>query len=303
MKKPLLSIIVPNYNHAPYLSQTLDSILAQDFDDFELIVGDDASTDSSVDVMASYEKCIRSFYFKKNRGYFAIISDLFQEVRGQYVHIFSSDDLYMPGFLSRSMRLMLEENLTLTCSDIRYFSQSGSRDTQLLDSNSSVVFNKRSVVQNFRNSNFWVPGVSCITAIEILKKYGLPNPRLENISDWFLFHHIALFEGIGYIPHIGIAMREQEGSYTSQVKKDRKRRNATYWAVLDIVSKDRLMRKRFRDAAILTFIFDNLFWKLIVRPQWWDFFVCSKLSVWGRLGRSLKKRLQGGSIRCRQKPS
>lgn len=294
MKKTTLSVLIPNYNHAPFLADTINSVLSQDFDDFELLVGDDASTDNSVEIIKSYGDRIRPFFFKKNRGYFATIQDLFKEARGMFVHMFSSDDLYLPGFLSTSMKLMFEHQLKLTCSNIRYFSKESSRETKLYDKDVPTAFHKEEIVDVFRRSNFWITGVSCITEIETLKKYGLPNPRLENISDWFLFHKIALFEGVGYVPQLGIAMREQASSYTSKVKKDRKRRNATYRAVLDLVSKDREERKKFRDSTVLVFIFDNLFWKLIVRPIWWDFFWKgrTKISVKKRITKSIGKKIK-----------
>lgn len=47
MNEPLVSVIVPNYNHSAYLMSRIDSILAQDFDNFELILLDDCSTDNS----------------------------------------------------------------------------------------------------------------------------------------------------------------------------------------------------------------------------------------------------------------
>lgn len=286
---PLLSVIIPCYNHGAYIGETLDSVLSQDFEDFEVIVGDDASTDNSAEVIKSYGARIRPFFFKKNRGYFATIGDLFKEVKGRYVQIFSSDDLYLPGYLSASMKLMLDHGLKLTCSNIRYFGKND-RDTDLYETKEPVVFNRNEVVEVFRKSRFWVPGVSCITEVETLKKFGLPNPRLENISDWFLFNKIALAEGVGFVPQVGIAMREQEASYTANMKKDRKRRNSTYWAVLEMVDRDPTTRGRLRDSAILTVIFENLFWKLIVRPKWWGFFWYSKLSVKSRFVRSLKKR-------------
>jgi len=48
---PKVSVIVPNYNHAPYLKQRIDSILAQSYQDFELILLDDCSTDNSREML------------------------------------------------------------------------------------------------------------------------------------------------------------------------------------------------------------------------------------------------------------
>lgn len=50
----MVSVIVPNYNHAPFLRERIDSILAQSYTDFELILLDDCSTDNSRDILNSY---------------------------------------------------------------------------------------------------------------------------------------------------------------------------------------------------------------------------------------------------------
>ncbi|MCP5468965.1 MAG: glycosyltransferase family 2 protein [Chlamydiales bacterium] len=286
-----LSIIVPNFNHAPYLGETLDSILNQDFKDFELLVGDDASTDNSVEVIKAYGSRIRPFFFKKNRGYFSVVDDLVPEAKGEFLHIFSSDDIYMPGFLSSCMELLEREKLKLVCTNIGYFNSESERTTNLLPI--ARVFHKEQIVEAFRNTDFWIPGVACIVAKESYIKYGPHNPELENLCDWYLFHHIALFEGVGFLPQVGVKMREQESSYTATVKRSRKRRNATYWALLRDVVKDRKRRKLFRDSTVLSYIFDNLFWKLIWRPQWWDFFYASrkKSPISRRFTKSIKKRL------------
>ena len=55
MNEPLVSVIVPNYNHAPYLRERIDSILNQTFQDFELILLDDCSPDNSREIINSYK--------------------------------------------------------------------------------------------------------------------------------------------------------------------------------------------------------------------------------------------------------
>jgi len=59
MKTPLLSIIVPNYNHAVFLPQRLDSIFNQTFQDFEVILLDDQSPDNSVEILQQYAQKYR----------------------------------------------------------------------------------------------------------------------------------------------------------------------------------------------------------------------------------------------------
>jgi len=66
-----VSVIVPNYNHSKYLSQRLESIISQTFNDFEIIILDDASTDSSIEIIDNYVSLysnIRSYRNTTNSG-------------------------------------------------------------------------------------------------------------------------------------------------------------------------------------------------------------------------------------------
>lgn len=104
---PAVSVIVPNYNHASFLRQRIDSILAQTYQDFELILIDDGSTDASRDIMESYrnnphvshivcnETNSGSAFLQWNKG-IAI-------AKGDWVWIAESDDYAEPAFLERLM--------------------------------------------------------------------------------------------------------------------------------------------------------------------------------------------------------
>lgn len=103
-KAPTVSVIVPNYNHAPYLRQRIDSILEQRFDDFELILLDDCSTDSSRDILESYRtepRVSKVIFNDANSGStFAQWRRGLAEARGEYVWIAESDDFAHPDFLA-----------------------------------------------------------------------------------------------------------------------------------------------------------------------------------------------------------
>ena len=71
MKNDLVSIILPNYNHAPYLQERLDSIFGQTHQNFEVIILDDASTDESLSILKPYQAHPKVSHFvlnKKNSG-------------------------------------------------------------------------------------------------------------------------------------------------------------------------------------------------------------------------------------------
>lgn len=100
---PVVSVIVPNYNHAPYLRQRIDSVLEQTFSDFELILLDDCSTDESRGILESYRdnpKVSALVVNEKNSGStFAQWKRGLSLAKGKYVWIAESDDYADPGFL------------------------------------------------------------------------------------------------------------------------------------------------------------------------------------------------------------
>lgn len=127
-----VSVIVPNYNHARYLRDRLDSILAQTVQDMEVIILDDCSTDNSMEILAAYEnhpkvQCVvrntinsGSPFLQWQRGF-----DLAQ---GEYIWIAESDDVAEPTFLEESLkRLELNPNIQMTFSRSIFIDGDGNR--------------------------------------------------------------------------------------------------------------------------------------------------------------------------------
>ena len=100
---PRVTVIVPNYNHQRYLVQRIDSILAQSYQDFEIILLDDASKDGSANLLRSYQnhpKVQRVLVNEVNTGSpFKQWNKGLEFARGEYVWIAESDDYAEPEFL------------------------------------------------------------------------------------------------------------------------------------------------------------------------------------------------------------
>lgn len=100
MRNPKVSVLIPNYNYAGYLPETIDSVLEQDFDDYELLVIDDASTDESADVIRGYgvrDARIRFRINETNRGMVQNLNDCLEWARGEYVKFLLADDRMVGG--------------------------------------------------------------------------------------------------------------------------------------------------------------------------------------------------------------
>lgn len=105
--EPLVSVIVPNFNHARYVRQRIDSVLAQTFSDFELILLDDCSTDNSPDILLAYRNhpaVSQVLLNTRNSGSpFLQWEKGIRLARGRYVWIAESDDATDPDFLKVSV--------------------------------------------------------------------------------------------------------------------------------------------------------------------------------------------------------
>lgn len=93
-KTPLVSIIVPVFNGEKYLRESLDSIVAQTYPRFEILVMDDASTDSTPEIIASFGDKVRYIRQPQNKGQFPNVNDGIALAQGDYIAIYHADDVY-----------------------------------------------------------------------------------------------------------------------------------------------------------------------------------------------------------------
>ena len=104
---PRISVVVPVYNSARYLATTIQAVLDQAASDFELVVTDDASTDDSLAVLATFDDPrIRTFLNERNLGAVGNWNRGMAEARGRYVKLLCADDLLYPTCLERQAAVL-----------------------------------------------------------------------------------------------------------------------------------------------------------------------------------------------------
>lgn len=107
MSTPLVSVVMPSYNHARFIGRAIESVLSQSFSDFEFLIADDGSRDESANVIRSYkDKRIVFFENKENRGACVVHNDLLAAARGEYVALINSDDMWVEGKLEYQVNFM-----------------------------------------------------------------------------------------------------------------------------------------------------------------------------------------------------
>jgi glycosyltransferase involved in cell wall biosynthesis len=105
---PEVSIIIPTYNSAQYVVEAVESVLAQTWQDFEILVIDDGSTDETARVMHRYEAPVR--YIRQANGGVAVARNRgIAESRGRYVAFLDADDTWLPHKLERQMETLRQQ--------------------------------------------------------------------------------------------------------------------------------------------------------------------------------------------------
>lgn len=128
MIKGLVSIITPTYNCGRFIAETIESVQAQSFDTWEMIIVDDCSTDDTKDVVASYaEKDSRIQYhcLEKNSGAAVARTVAMELARGEYMAFCDSDDLWMPHKLEKQLAFMAENDYAFTCTSYEQIDEGG----------------------------------------------------------------------------------------------------------------------------------------------------------------------------------
>lgn len=101
MVAPAVSVIMPAFNHAPFVAQAIESVLQQDFSDFELLVADDGSADGTAEVVRGVsDPRVKLFAHSANRGAGIVTRELIERSVGRYIALINSDDMWLPGKLS-----------------------------------------------------------------------------------------------------------------------------------------------------------------------------------------------------------
>lgn len=104
----MISVIIPSYNHEKYIKKCIDSVLSQTYKDFELIIIDDGSKDTSNEIIKSYNDKRIKHYMQENVGAHNTINRGLKLSIGEYITILNSDDEYYPERFQKCMNIFNE---------------------------------------------------------------------------------------------------------------------------------------------------------------------------------------------------
>lgn len=122
MEQELVSIITPMYKGAAFVAETIESVLAQTYKNWEMIIVDDCSPDNGAgiaEVKKYTDPRIKLIESKENRGSSGARNIALKEAKGRYLAFLDSDDIWHPSFLEKQLKFMQENNAPLVFSSYR----------------------------------------------------------------------------------------------------------------------------------------------------------------------------------------
>jgi glycosyltransferase involved in cell wall biosynthesis len=194
---PRVSVLIPTYNYGRYLPEAIESVLAQEFGDFELILSDDASTDGSADIVHRYagrDARIRACVQPANLGMVAHWNWCLRQARGEYLKfLFGDDRLAGPAALGRWVRLLDEQPSAVLAVGARRIIDEDSRPTDVWDHLAeNGLYDGRHVVRQclFATHNFL--GEPTATLIRTRAASRGFDPRYRQMVDLEMWCHLLL---------------------------------------------------------------------------------------------------------------
>lgn len=215
---PLVSIVIPSYNHGEYIVETIKSVLSQDYKNIELIIIDDGSKDHSVNNIKLLQKacknrCVRfEFRMRGNKGLCATLNEGIQWCKGKYICILASDDIFLPNKISIQSTFLEEHQNTIAIfSGVKLMDQYGKIVDQRLSN--KLTYSFEDIILNKHD----LPASTQMIRLDKLKEVGCYNEKMK-IEDWYLLLKLTVDGGlVEYIPQALCAYREHGANFSKQV--------------------------------------------------------------------------------------
>jgi len=123
-----VSILTPSYNSEEYIGKTIESVLAQTYANWEMIIVDDCSTDGTREIVETYARSdarIRLLCQEENRGAAAARNRALEHASGRFIAYLDADDIWLPAKLERQVDFMLRNEAGFSCTSYEVISNAG----------------------------------------------------------------------------------------------------------------------------------------------------------------------------------
>jgi glycosyltransferase involved in cell wall biosynthesis len=211
-----VSIIIPTYNHAHYLPDALNSVLAQTFNDWEAIIVDDGSTDETRSVSQQFLEDSRIHYvYQENQGLSAARNTGIRHAHGEYLSFLDADDALEPEFLQRCLEVLTTDGSLAGVYTYTFFiDQAGNVLPRI--GNQSIPANefRRRILQGG-----FFPVHAALVRADVIREVDLFDPQLTSLEDWDLWLRVSKRYPMEYVPEPLVRYRVYPGSMSTNAER------------------------------------------------------------------------------------
>ena len=214
---PKLSVCIPTYNSAIYLPQAIDSVLSQDFRDFEIVIADDASTDETAELCRRMsDPRIRYIRYDENAGQAGNFNRCFKEAKGELLTLLSADDYFLPGLLAeRVARLINNPEAGFAVGALQVIDQGGAELSSASQWPEDRFFERGEFLETLLFGAA-VNTLSLVFRRECLDRVGMFNTSLTWGHDWEWILRLAADYSGFYVTRPLAAYRVHDASGTAE---------------------------------------------------------------------------------------
>ena len=192
MRDKLVSIITPVFNAERFLEETIQSVLEQTYEKWEMILIDDSSTDNSQEIIAKYkimDKRIKGFKLAKNSGAAVARNKGLEEAEGRYIAFLDSDDLWKKNKLKEQLKFMKQNNIFFSYTNYDLMNELGEKMNKTVKPISPIDY------KELLKGN----SIGCLTVIIDQKKIGeFKMPLLRKGQDYATWLNILRKGNVAY---------------------------------------------------------------------------------------------------------
>ncbi len=211
MENELVSIVMPNYNGAKYVKETIESVLAQTYQNWEILFVDDCSTDNSIEIVKSYDDPrIKVYKNEVNSGAAASRNYALREATGKWVAFLDSDDLWLPDKLEKQVAFMKENNCFFSYTEYEEIDQKSAPLGRYITGPNKITKRKM----------FNYCWVGCLTVMYDREKIGLVqiDDRIAKRNDYAIWLKVCPKANCYLLREKLAKYRKREGSISHQSK-------------------------------------------------------------------------------------
>ncbi len=193
---PLVSVVLPTYNYARYLPESVGSVLSQTYPHYEVIVVDDGSTDNTKDVLNPFMQRIKYIKLEQNKGLPVARNTGIQSARGKYIAFIDADDFWLPEKLQTEIEYFdKQRNAGMVYSKHVNIDENG----RVIDADVKKRLPSGNIfIQLFSEQNFVIAS-SVVVRKNVFETTGLFDEQLVNCQDWDMWLRIAFYFNIAGI--------------------------------------------------------------------------------------------------------